>query len=171
MRQRLFRGKLSTARGEVQPAAVRLISGGGLQSAVAKQLASLPAPTEQTQCAEADSEQRQCGGSGTAGATDHVPLARAARPRRGTRPGPGRGRRRRKSKRVSPWAGRAIHLSVVRDPNRPSCSPFGPAVKYTVSVLPPFPPLPTRRLHNPSMTIAFPRESRILSINSPVVRL
>ena len=54
-------------------------------------------------------------------------------------------------------------------PNRPSCSPFGPAVKYTVSVLPPLPPLPTRRLHKPSMTIACPRGSRILSINSPVV--
>src|SRR5215472_16367082 len=56
-----------------------------------------------------------------------------------------------------------------REPNRPSCSSFGPAVKYTVSVLPPFAPLPTRRDHNPSMTIACPWESRILSMNSPVV--
>jgi hypothetical protein len=49
-----------------------------------------------------------------------------------------------------------IYQFGVRAPNRPSASSFGPAVKYTVSGLPPLPPLPTRRLHSPSMAITFP---------------
>src|SRR5258706_13212715 len=54
----------------------------------------------------------------------------------------------------------AVHYGLgVMAPNRPSCSPFGPAVKKTVlgaklALL--LTPLPTRRLHSPSMTIACP---------------
>jgi len=54
----------------------------------------------------------------------------------------------------------AVHYGLgVMAPNRPSCSPFGPAVKKTVlglklALL--LTSLPTRRLHSPSMTIACP---------------
>src|SRR5712672_818198 len=69
----------------------------------------------------------------------------------------------------------AVHYGLgVMAPNRPSCSPFGPAVKKTVSgpkLALPVVLLPTRRLHSPSITIACPWGSRILSTNSPVVRL
>src|SRR6516162_9617280 len=59
-------------------------------------------------------------------------------------------------------------------PNRPSCSPFGPAVKKTVlgpKLALPVVSLPTRKLHNPSMTIACPWRLLILLTNLPLVGL
>src|SRR5262245_278563 len=50
----------------------------------------------------------------------------------------------------------------------PSFSPFGPAVKYSVSVSPLLPPLPNLILHSPSMTTACPLGSRTLLKNLPL---
>src|SRR5438309_4867497 len=43
-----------------------------------------------------------------------------------------------------------------REPNKPSCSPLSPAVKYTLFASPPLPPLPFISDHKPSIAIGLP---------------
>src|SRR5262249_9553571 len=58
--------------------------------------------------------------------------------------------------------------TLTRLPNRPSFSPFGPAVKSMALASPPLRPFPTLSAHNPSITICCPSVLTTLPRNSPV---